>query len=124
MNEEHVQMWQTVCREGDPVYLLSEGYAYCVDRDIYELNESYYLYRLTPPLAYLQKQGTGPWVPFSIYPSAEAREHKYGEREVFIRRGRFTTKQEMLQEVEQDMWRGSGQPLEAPSYAEWLATVS
>ena len=121
MNGEHVQMGQTVCREGDPVYLLSEGYAYCIERVVDKLLEIYYLYRLTAPS---NREGSSVWVPFGIYPDREAFAERRGERKVFILLGNFYSKQEMLLEVEQDMRRGSGQPLEAPSYAEWLATVS
>lgn len=102
------------CLATHPLWLVSEGYAYCVAElwfDKVVVSRLFSAWRLTPPpnpretkrwKAYQLSDGTRAWVTWSDYETLE----------------------EVLDVIQTDMNTSAPMLTPAPTYSEWLATVS
>lgn len=101
------QMGNARCVQGHPLWLVAEGYAYCFGAWIY------WPWRFTAPT----EPNFGQWQPGTLEDGTP----------VFVGQGREHLG-DVLRFIERDMEdeREAGQQshIEAPSYSEWLATVS
>ena len=101
------QMGNARCGQGHPLWLVAEGYAYCYGEELY------WPWRFTAPI----EPTFGQWRPGTLEDGTP----------VFVGQGRKRLG-DVLRFIERDMEdeREAGQQshIEAPSYSEWLATVS
>lgn len=106
------QMGNARCDQGYPLWLVDEGYAYCYGVG-YAEQTLYWPWRFTAPT----KPTFGQWWPGTLEDGTP----------VFVGQGWFHLG-DVLAFIERDMEdeREAGQQshIEAPSYSEWLATVS
>lgn len=106
------QMGNARCGQGHPLWLVDEGYAYCYGGG-YAEQTLYWPWRFTAPI----EPTFGQWRPGTLEDGTP----------VFVGQGRKRLG-DVLAFIERDMEdeREAGQQshIEAPSYSEWLATVS
>ena len=95
--------FHTQCAKGHPLWLVSEGYGYCYGDDGW-----FTAWRFTHP------GSDTAWYPYELWDGSLA----------WIHRDDFKYLHEILNLIEADMRTGSSVPEPAPTYAEWLATVS
>lgn len=95
--------FHTQCAEEHPLWLVTEGYGYCRGDDGW-----FSAWRFTYP-------GSGTkWRPYKLKDESLAWVHRDDSKYLH----------EILNLIEADMRTGSSVPEPAPTYAEWLATVS
>ncbi len=107
------KMGNTACQQGHPLWLVSEGYAYCVAFTASEVYEDRFsAWRLTPP------PDTGAfgiqWVPYPLYDGSKA----------WVTWVDYETLDDALEVIQTDMDTSTPVLTPAPTYSEWLATVS
>jgi hypothetical protein len=106
--EEYVDLegrptFHTQCTKGHPLWLVAEGYGYC------RTDSGWFIaWRFTNP-----GSGTA-WYPDKLWDGSLAWVHRDDSKYLH----------EILNLIEADMRTGSSVPEPAPTYAEWLATVS
>lgn len=103
------RMGNARCQQGHPLWLVSEGYAYCVAQ-VYSM-QRFSGWRLTPPP---KPRKEGQW---SIYPLHDGTKAWVTGRD-------YETLDEVLVIIQDDMDTSTPVLTPAPTYSEWLATVS
>jgi len=106
--EEYVDLegrptFHTQCTKGHPLWLVAEGYGYC-----WADSGWFTAWRFTNP-----GSGTA-WYPYKLWDGSLAWVHRDDSKYLH----------EILNLIEADMRTRSSVPEPAPTYAEWLATVS